>query len=259
MRNKLLRGVLVGLAALAAAGFLDSLHVFRPLEWKTWDARMRLFADPARASKDIVLVLVDEYSLDIYKKEQSLAWPWPREIYAYLIRYLKSGGAAACYFDFALSDDSIRGISDDQALARAAADAGNVFFVIALSTEEKERPEAFFLVTVGAGALDGNIPLDHRAAAGLPAGRQGSGQRPRDPGRRRHLPAYAAVIHVPRHDPPVGPPRARASRRRTGFARLRAHGPRRADDCPVLGTHGSVLSDLPHRRPAQLHGPDPGE
>jgi adenylate cyclase len=141
MRNKLLRGVLVGLAALAAAGFLDSLHVFRPLEWKTWDARMRLFADPARASKDIVLVLVDEYSLDIYKKEQSLAWPWPREIYAYLIRYLKSGGAAACYFDFALSDDSIRGISDDQALARAAADAGNVFFVIALSTEEKESDE----------------------------------------------------------------------------------------------------------------------
>ncbi len=146
MRNKLLRGLLVGLAAVLAAAALDSLHAFRALEWKTWDARMRLFADPSRASRDIVLVLVDEYSLDLYKKEQTLTWPWPREIYSYIVRYLKSGGAAACYFDFALSDDAIRGVADDQALARAAAEAGNVLFPIALSTDDKESDESAITV-----------------------------------------------------------------------------------------------------------------
>jgi len=142
MKNKLLRGILVGLAAVLAAAVLDSFQVFRGLEWKTWDTRMRLAADPSRADKDIVLVLVDQYSLDIYRKEQGLGWPWPREIYGYLVRYLKAGGATACFFDIALTEDSVRGVSDDEAFAREAAAAGNVFVPLALSSEEKESDEA---------------------------------------------------------------------------------------------------------------------
>jgi adenylate cyclase len=142
MKNKILRGILVGLAAVVAAFGLDSLSLFRGLEGKTWDARMRLFADPSRADKDVVLVLVDQYSLDVYRKEQSLSWPWPREIYGYLVRYLKAGGAAACFFDIALTEDSVRGVADDEAFARDAAAAGNVFVPIALSREEKESDEA---------------------------------------------------------------------------------------------------------------------
>jgi len=142
MKNKILRGILVGLAAVVAAFALDSLSLFRGLEGKTWDGRMRLFADPSRADKGIVLVLVDQYSLDIYRKEQGLGWPWPREIYGYLVRYLKSGGAAACFFDIALTEDSVRGVADDEAFALESAAAGNVFVPIALSREEKESDEA---------------------------------------------------------------------------------------------------------------------
>ena len=144
MRKKILRGILVGLAAVAAAAALDALHAFRGLEWKSWDARMRLFADPARHDPNIVLVLVDEYSLDLYRKQDAtLSWPWPRVVYSYLVRYLKAGGAAACFFDFTLSDYSTRGgADDDKVLAQAAAEAGNVFIPLALSTDEKESDEA---------------------------------------------------------------------------------------------------------------------
>jgi len=142
MKNKLLRGIIVGLVAVLAAFGLDSLGLFRRLEEKTWDARMRIFAHPSRAGKDIVLVLVDQYSLDIFRKEQSLGWPWPREIYGYLVRFLKAGGAAACFFDFALSEDSLKGVADDEAFAREAAAAGNVFVPFGLSSVEMESDEA---------------------------------------------------------------------------------------------------------------------
>jgi adenylate cyclase len=140
MKKKFLRGAIVGIAAFFVTFVLHSLYLFRPLEWKSWDARLRLFADPARAGQDIVLILVDQYSLDVYGKQQGLSWPWPREMYAYLINYLQAGKAAACFIDIAMTEGSAI-VGDDEKLAGAVAAAGNVFFPIALSTEEKESDE----------------------------------------------------------------------------------------------------------------------
>ena len=140
MKKKFLRGAIVGIAAFFVTFVLHSLHLFRPLEWKSWDARLRLFADPARAGRDIVLILVDQYSLDVYGKQQGLSWPWPREMYAYLINYLQAGKAAACFIDIPMTEGSAI-VKDDEKLAGAVAGAGNVFFPIALSTEEKESDE----------------------------------------------------------------------------------------------------------------------
>lgn len=138
MRNKARRGVLVGLAAFALAGLFQVLGLFRGLEWKSWDARLRLFADPARAGRGIVLVLVDQYSLDVVSKEQRISWPWPREYYSYLVEYFRSGNAAACFFDIAMTEPSVYGAADDNALARSAAAAGRVFFPVALSEADNE-------------------------------------------------------------------------------------------------------------------------
>ena len=138
MRNKALRGVLVGIAAFALAGLFQVLGFFRVLEWKSWDARLRLFADSARADRGIVLVLVDQYSLDVVRKQQSLSWPWPREYYSYLVEYLRSGNAAACFFDIAMTEPSVYGVADDNALARSASASGRVFFPVALSEADNE-------------------------------------------------------------------------------------------------------------------------
>jgi adenylate cyclase len=143
IRNKFVRGIAVGVVAFLAALSFQSLHLLQPLEWKSWDLRQKIFADPSRASKEIVLVLIDQYSLDIYNKEQGLSWPWPRQMYAALVDYLKAGGAAACFFDIAMTEPSGFGVADDRAFQRAMAEAGNVFLPIALTTENRESaPEA---------------------------------------------------------------------------------------------------------------------
>ena len=56
------------------AGWLDTW------EARTWDWRVRALARPGPASRDIVLILRDQNSLDWAQKENGLSWSWPRAI-----------------------------------------------------------------------------------------------------------------------------------------------------------------------------------
>lgn len=160
MKKKFTRGILVGAAAFLLAFFLCGLKPFQHLEWKSWDLRLHLFSALSPASQDIVLFLVDQYSLDFYEKEQGLTWPWPREIYAAVIRYLQAGKAKACFFDIFMTEGSRFGIEDDQKLARAMSEAGNVFLPIFLSREEKEGDKAS-LNLLKRFSLNSSDPLLH--------------------------------------------------------------------------------------------------
>jgi adenylate cyclase len=142
LRNRLARGVLVGAGAFLLALALHALKAARPLEWKSWDLRTRLFADPERASPDISIFLIDQYSLDVYEKQQGLSWPWPRQLYSAVTDYLRTGGARAVFFDLVFSESSRAGIEDDEDFARAMERAGNVFLPLSLSAAEETLEEA---------------------------------------------------------------------------------------------------------------------
>ena len=138
MQRKIVRGLLTGLLAFALALTAHFLGLTRPLEWKSWDWRVRLFADEAKAGRDIAVVLIDQYSLDVYQKQQGITWPWPRQMYSALIDYFKKGGAKACFIDMDLSASSPFGSDDDQDLSSAMSRAQNVFLPISLSAEQEE-------------------------------------------------------------------------------------------------------------------------
>jgi adenylate cyclase len=158
LRKRLGRGLLVGLAAFVLALLVHGLRVASPLEWKSWDARLRLFAQPERAGQDIVIFLIDQPSLDFYDKQQGLPWPWPRQLYSAVIDYLKAGGARAVFFDLIFSESSRYGIEDDEELARAMERAGNVFLPVSLS-RKGEAGEAAPEEDLGRFALSGtNLP-----------------------------------------------------------------------------------------------------
>jgi adenylate cyclase len=145
MNKKVVRGLAVGAAAFLLAGALGGLGLWRGLEWKSWDARMRLFVSPARRAADIALILVDQYSLDFYKKQQ-VTWPWPRQMYAAILGFLKAGGAKAVFFDLVMTEPSPYFAEDDAMLAKAIGEAGNVILPVALSADEKDtapQAEAF--------------------------------------------------------------------------------------------------------------------
>jgi adenylate cyclase len=150
MNKKVVRGLAVGGAAFLLAGALGGLGLWRGLEWKSWDARMRLFASPSARSSDIVLILVDQPSLDAFKKQQ-VSWPWPRQMYAPILGFLKAGGARAVFFDIVMTEPSAYQVEDDEMLAKAIGESGNVVLPVFLSGDDKEtapEAEAFLRRTV---------------------------------------------------------------------------------------------------------------
>lgn len=73
-------------------------------ELKTLDHRFHLYADSTKAGHDIVLVAVDESSLEAYGE-----WPWSRDRHGYVVHYLKQAGAKAVVFDILPRAGSRRG------------------------------------------------------------------------------------------------------------------------------------------------------
>jgi adenylate cyclase len=146
MKNKLFRGLIVAITIFAITFILYVAHIFDVWEWKTWDLRLRLFSDSSRASKNIVIFLVDQSSLDVYEQEMGVSWPWPREMYSYIIDYCMEAGAKAVFIDFIFSESSVYGVDDDQKLADAIAQSGNVFLPISLSKGTKEVEESYSIL-----------------------------------------------------------------------------------------------------------------
>ena len=129
------------MGAFALALLIQTTKAARPLEWNSWDLRLRLFADTSKASRDISIFLIDQYSLDVYEKQQGLSWPWPRQVYSAVIDYLRTGGAKVIFFDLSFSETSRSGIEDDENFARAMERAGNVLLPVSLSRKEKSFEE----------------------------------------------------------------------------------------------------------------------
>ncbi|MSP92655.1 MAG: adenylate/guanylate cyclase domain-containing protein [Myxococcales bacterium] len=102
------RGALlaVGVTALAAtlgAG-LGRTDFLETIEAKSYDWRARHLLRPAPAGPS-VLVLIDEGTLRVFKDPPyGVRWPFPRELYCPVLRYLKHAGAAAVAFDIQFSE-----------------------------------------------------------------------------------------------------------------------------------------------------------
>jgi adenylate cyclase len=143
MKNKWIRGLVIGAAVFVFVLILSLAHVFDVWEWKTWDLRLRFFSDPSRASENIVIFLVDQESLDVYEEQQGISWPWPREMHSYILQYCREAGARDVFIDFIFSESSVYGLEDDLALAAAMEQSGNVFLPLSLSKTLKGDGENY--------------------------------------------------------------------------------------------------------------------
>jgi class 3 adenylate cyclase/CHASE2 domain-containing sensor protein len=76
-------------------------------EYKTYDFRVRLLAELSKPSDDIMVILLDQDSLDWAQKERGWGWPWPRKAYAELVDYMRLGGAESVAFDMLFTEPSV--------------------------------------------------------------------------------------------------------------------------------------------------------
>ena len=119
MLRHLGQGLLLGLGAAGLALLLAWGEGLQALEGATWRWRVAHFARGPQAETPIVVIALDQQSLDWGRRENGLSWPWPREAYAPLLDFCRRGGARSVALDLIVSEDSVYGVDDDRAFAAA--------------------------------------------------------------------------------------------------------------------------------------------
>ncbi len=133
--RKALQGTLIGLGAAVLALALGLSGLLDSFEGRTWDWRTRLLARPGKATSEIVLILLDQYSLDWGQQVNGLSWPWPRELSGLIADFCRRGQARALAFDVMYTESSAHGPADDEGFGAAAAKNGRVVAAVSLGHE----------------------------------------------------------------------------------------------------------------------------
>lgn len=176
--SPLVKKLLQGLAA-GVIGFVLAVSLWIPgwldtWEGKTWDWRVNLLAKPGKATDQIHLILLDQNSLDWGKRENSLGWPWPREIYTTILDFCRRQGAKAVVFDVLFMEPSQYGADDDRlfgaGIRRGPPFVGSVFLSESAGAEQAwpdALPEPKF-------RIDGLIPWMQKTVTGKDRHLQGT-------------------------------------------------------------------------------------
>jgi class 3 adenylate cyclase/CHASE2 domain-containing sensor protein len=108
MGKKLTAAIIAGLVFILISG-LHLLGVFHFLEYKSYDMRVRFWADSiySRAADEITVILLDQDSIDWAQKDRGWGWPWPRSAYAEIVDYMNLSNAKAVTFDVIFSEPSV--------------------------------------------------------------------------------------------------------------------------------------------------------
>lgn len=140
---------------------LSKLEFFQALENKTLDLRFKLFPSPEDASENIIIIAVDNNSIQRF---EHLGWPWPRQIYAACLDLLNRWGANVVAFDILFTGASdIPG--DDKMLSEAASGNRTVF---AMGLHRISGPEIPGFASIN---LEGDVSIpDSALSATLPYG-----------------------------------------------------------------------------------------
>ena len=133
MKSKVAQALGLGLASALLVWGVEGLGWFDTSERRSLDWRFRAFAQPARASRDIVIVALDDTSFESQQMLDNFGrWPWRRKLYAGLVHYLHAWGAKAIGLDLVFQGaDAHPG--DDAELAEALGERPDVVLAFTLT------------------------------------------------------------------------------------------------------------------------------
>jgi adenylate cyclase len=177
--KKCLTATAVGLVVALTTLALQWSGLLAIAELKALDHLYRRYADPAKAGKDLVLVAIDEASLETFGR-----WPWPRDRHGYMVHFLKEAGAKAIVFDVIFSEPDKESEEYDQVFADELRAAGNVFLSFLMQDETAGDP--------------GTLAQEIRAKATMPVDAQNGAadsHEPRFKGAKLPTPLLAQAAH----------------------------------------------------------------
>jgi adenylate cyclase len=143
--RKALAGLAIAAVSTALALLLYEIPLLKTMEWKIYDLEFRSLADPSSANPDIVMIKIDDESIE--KMDQALdlgRFPWPRDVYKDLLNYLERGRPRVITFDilFLEQDKSAEGHARDNDLVEATRRLGNVIHAVEVNDTFNFQPKS---------------------------------------------------------------------------------------------------------------------
>lgn len=126
-----------------AGVLLSGLDAFYIQGLKIQDWQRRLITTSANASNDVVLIEVDQYSLDRMQDDQGIGWPWPRELYGGIVKYAADSGASAVAIDILFNNETPCAVTSDSQFAELMQSSGITYLGAAFSKKGKPGSVAF--------------------------------------------------------------------------------------------------------------------
>lgn len=143
---KTVRVVVSALLGLLIAQLISITPVGQNMESNLLDLQFRFSKDTHQPDTNIVILAIDQNSIQYFKRNSKVSWPWPRDFYALTTNYLSRHGAKAIVYDFHFNEpdeDRVisRGSDNDSLFAHAIQKAGDVFLSTQLTNMyEEDQP-----------------------------------------------------------------------------------------------------------------------
>ena len=157
-KGKILAGATIGALAWVLVAGLYFGQLLETFELGSYDHLSRLHAARMSIPDNIVLVVVDQNSLEAAQR-QGIGWPWPRQMYAPIVHFGALSGARAVVFDILFTEPSTYGVGDDRLLAESLEQNGHALLALFLSQNDRPKQswESGLLRRIA-------LPLETRAA-----------------------------------------------------------------------------------------------
>jgi CHASE2 domain-containing sensor protein len=135
--QKVVAGLGLGLVTSIIMGALLMIGTFEVPEQLVFDIMQRVVADADEADQDILLLTIDQGSLEKVEKSMGHSYPWPRSLHGLILSYIAKGKPKAVIFDLFFEGRSSGGEEEDQAemdreFAEAISGSGRVVLGVKL-------------------------------------------------------------------------------------------------------------------------------
>ncbi|MBZ5514558.1 MAG: CHASE2 domain-containing protein [Acidobacteriia bacterium] len=167
IKSKWVQAVVLGLASGVVVFGADRLGWLDTVERKSLDWRFRAFTEPGRASRDIVIVALDDTSFGSREMLDNFGrWPWRRKLYAGLVHYLNECGARTIGVDIVFQGADPHA-GDDALFAEALGERRNVVLACALNMSTYREMDPTTQEKLGKKLAPLTVPVRQEAALDL--------------------------------------------------------------------------------------------
>lgn len=131
----------MALASTALCALTAAMPIVEAFGSKAMDAMFGLAARPEKADRRIVLVEVDQASIDHYEKD-NIPFPWPRGMYAPIIDFAAKHGAKAVVFDILFNNISPFGEDQEFTFAESIKKSGITYLAASFTGSDETSTTA---------------------------------------------------------------------------------------------------------------------